>query len=76
MHLQGRVQDSAEEGACSKKRFYLHRGMMGPEPHLGELTSPYLARPENKSGTAFLLMAQCFQDVNSSGMGRTSRFWQ
>lgn len=27
MHLQGRVQASAEEGVCNKKRFYLHRGM-------------------------------------------------
>lgn len=32
-------------------RYYLHRGRMEPEPHLREITIPYLARPKNKSGT-------------------------
>lgn len=39
------------------------------EPHLGETTTPYLARPEHKSVPQFPLTAPCFWDADSSGMG-------
>lgn len=74
--MQERVQGSAEGGAVARKRYFLHGGKMEPEPHIGEITAPYPARPKNKSGTEFLLMAQCFWDVNSLGIGGISRFWQ
>lgn len=51
MHLQKRVQGSAEGVPAARERYYLHRGKVETEPHLGEITTPYRARPKNKSGT-------------------------
>lgn len=52
--LAGRVQECRAVQVrefVARKRYYLHRGRMEPEPHLGEITTSYLARPKNKSHT-------------------------
>lgn len=69
-----RAEGSAEEGACSKGIFCTEEDGAWV-PYWGD-NHPYLARPKNKSGTLFFLMARCFWDVNSPGIGRISRFWQ
>lgn len=76
MHLQEKSRAVQKREPAARKRYYLHRGRVEPKPHLGEITTTYLARPKNRSGQEFLLMAQCFWDVNSLGMGGISRFWQ
>ena len=49
--LAGQSAGQCRGGAVARERYFLHGGKMGPEPHIGEITAPYPARPKNKSGT-------------------------